>query len=453
MGVLFQREELFKAASNLRGFGEQADKLTDRIRVLSKGVALGYTNFDELSQIVGRTAQVGRLTAREYDMLAYRGIILDKSLRGAKVTAEELYEALDNALPDEILKDRANTIQGRMIRLQTAFRDVGMQILGVDKETSRFIEGGLGDRMVKSIEGVTSALRSVAPMVQRITNALISLTDWISRNRIVMAIFAGAVLGVLVPAFTIWAASATASAAATLASLAPLLLVGAAVGALAYLVISNWDKIRSTTAKVWNAITGFIGEKITWLRENWLSAIGFIIGAVATLPIKLPILAGKAIIGMVRAITSVDWGKVWSGLTNAASRAWDNIRALGSRVFNFFKGLRWGDIFKGAAKGIANGIISLLEGAINGALSGIPGVPDIKIPRFEKGVRNFGGGLAVVGERGPELVSLPRGSNVHTAQETSRMLSAPTINVYNEIHNEVDYRNFLSDLGWRLRTT
>ena len=35
-------------------------------------------------------------------------------------------------------------------------------------------------------------------------------------------------------------------------------------------------------------------------------------------------------------------------------------------------------------------------------------------PGFATGVRNFGGGTALVGERGPELVSLPAGSNVHT---------------------------------------
>jgi predicted transcriptional regulator len=34
------------------------------------------------------------------------------------------------------------------------------------------------------------------------------------------------------------------------------------------------------------------------------------------------------------------------------------------------------------------------------------------IPQFAGGVQNFGGGLAVVGERGPELVTLPRGSDV-----------------------------------------
>jgi hypothetical protein len=36
----------------------------------------------------------------------------------------------------------------------------------------------------------------------------------------------------------------------------------------------------------------------------------------------------------------------------------------------------------------------------------------LRIPGFAAGVRNFSGGLAMVGERGPELVGLPRGSSV-----------------------------------------
>jgi Skp family chaperone for outer membrane proteins len=34
------------------------------------------------------------------------------------------------------------------------------------------------------------------------------------------------------------------------------------------------------------------------------------------------------------------------------------------------------------------------------------------VPRFAEGVRNFGGGMAIVGERGPEMVRLPGGSDV-----------------------------------------
>lgn len=44
------------------------------------------------------------------------------------------------------------------------------------------------------------------------------------------------------------------------------------------------------------------------------------------------------------------------------------------------------------------------------------------IPQFADGVTGFRGGLALVGERGPELVSLPGGSNVITNENTQKLM-------------------------------
>lgn len=173
MGVLFQREELFKAASNLRGFGASADTVVDKVKTLSKGVALGMTTFDELSQIVGRATQQGKVSAEIYDMLAQRGIILDQSFRGASKSSEELYKELNRVLPDELLKGRANTIDGLFIRLKSSLRDLGNTFLGVDKETSKFIEGGLGDRFIKAITRFREYLS--APQVKSAINKLAEL--------------------------------------------------------------------------------------------------------------------------------------------------------------------------------------------------------------------------------------------------------------------------------------
>lgn len=51
----------------------------------------------------------------------------------------------------------------------------------------------------------------------------------------------------------------------------------------------------------------------------------------------------------------------------------------------------------------------------------------IKTPGFATGVRNFSGGLAVVGEQGPELVNLPKGSDVLPNPETERMLNPTSV--------------------------
>jgi hypothetical protein len=57
----------------------------------------------------------------------------------------------------------------------------------------------------------------------------------------------------------------------------------------------------------------------------------------------------------------------------------------------------------GASLGIIAGLALVSLGAL---------LKSIKIPAFAGGVNNFSGGLALVGERGPELVNLPRGSDV-----------------------------------------
>ena len=51
------------------------------------------------------------------------------------------------------------------------------------------------------------------------------------------------------------------------------------------------------------------------------------------------------------------------------------------------------------------------------------------------GTKASKGGTALVGERGPELVNLPKGASVHTARETSQMLASPsvTVNMSNNI--------------------
>ncbi|HBQ85287.1 MAG TPA: hypothetical protein DD811_02230 [Syntrophomonas sp.] len=95
-----------------------------------------------------------------------------------------------------------------------------------------------------------------------------------------------------------------------------------------------------------------------------------------------------------------------------------------------------------------NGVIGIINAGISGintmkAPDWVPGIggksPKIpKIPKLAKGTNSFGGGLAMVGERGPELVHLPRGSQVTPHNESARMLRsaytgsntfAPQINI------------------------
>lgn len=61
------------------------------------------------------------------------------------------------------------------------------------------------------------------------------------------------------------------------------------------------------------------------------------------------------------------------------------------------------------AAGIAGPLAIPLAGAAGGLAAKLF---DSAIPKFATGVQNFSGGMALVGERGPELVNLPAGSDV-----------------------------------------
>lgn len=50
-------------------------------------------------------------------------------------------------------------------------------------------------------------------------------------------------------------------------------------------------------------------------------------------------------------------------------------------------------------------------------------------PKNATGTKSSPGGTTLVGERGPELVNLPKGASVHTARETSKMLGGNNINM------------------------
>jgi hypothetical protein len=174
-GVLFQRQDLFDAASTLKMYGNETGTLVDKVKILSKGVAMGKTTFQELATIIGRVGASGKLTATDFDMLIDRGIGLDKSMRGTNITTEKLFQALDKVLPAELLEGRANTIEGQMIRLQSAFRNVGHIILGTNKDANGFMPGSIGERIFQAIDALRQFVRSAEflDMVKRISDRVV----------------------------------------------------------------------------------------------------------------------------------------------------------------------------------------------------------------------------------------------------------------------------------------
>lgn len=121
-----------------------------------------------------------------------------------------------------------------------------------------------------------------------------------------------------------------------------------------------------------------------------------------------------------------------------------NFRKMGEGIKNIFSG-----IFNGVAGIIMYGIRSIASSinrgirAVNVLIGNMPSIPGIgsipsipEIPAFADGVRNFSGGLAIVGEEGPELVSLPRGADVYSNDESKKMAGgSKVVKVYLTINS------------------
>lgn len=231
---------------------------------------------------------------------------------------------------------------------------------------------------------------------------------------------------------------------------------------------------------IWNAAVGFFMGIWNGIVAIFNQVVGFYARVFGT--------AWNIIVAIWSAVTGF-FASVWQGIVNVFSpiigwfgsifsSAFNAIRNVFNGVAGFFRGV-WNSIvsifssigtsvgdaiggaFKGAVRGVLSGAINIINGVIGtinaatGAINKIPGVniPQIgklSVPNFYTGVRNFGGGMAVVGDvagRGGELVSLPRGADVYNNAETKRILGAladgqgiggggMTFNNYGSIVNE-----------------
>lgn len=193
MGVLFNRKDLFGAAQSLKIYGDNTEDLTDHVKILSRSVGLGLSTWEGLNNVIGRVGSTGKLYADDLQYLQNAGFKLDGSLSGTTQTFESLFKLLDKGIPVDALNGQANTIKGLGIRMETAFRGVGDAILGVDSETSRFVEGGLGDRLTKGFALATNTLKDFKKPAGELTKTLTDIGDSIFAT-------AGTVVSSLTPA-------------------------------------------------------------------------------------------------------------------------------------------------------------------------------------------------------------------------------------------------------------
>ena len=159
---------------------------------------------------------------------------------------------------------------------------------------------------------------------------------------------------------------------------------------------------------------------------------------------------GSFFVGLWTGIKDTAVG-VWNGITGFLSGAWNTISSAAVSVFtgigNAIKNV-WNGIV-GAIKGAINSIISTINSMIRGAVSGvnglikginsvtgavgIPAIPTFtapQIPMLANGGLIRTAGTVIVGEKGPEMLSLPSRAKVTPIDKSRRSENNFYINIY-----------------------
>lgn len=227
-------------------------------------------------------------------------------------------------------------------------------------------------------------------------------------------------------------------------------LASTVFGAIGKFISDLWEGIKKTAETAWEGIKKFfstIWDGIKFIFFN-LTLAGILIKHWDDIKAKV--------------------SEVWEGVKKFLSDTWTNISSVATTAWDGIKGMfktAWDGIvgvIRGPANliiGFANGIIGAYEKMLNavaGVINKIPdidipgwvpvfggksfGIPDIgeislpKIPMLAKGTDYFAGGLALVGEQGPELVNMPRGSSVTPNGRTEDLLGDKETHIHTHIH-------------------
>ena len=138
-------------------------------------------------------------------------------------------------------------------------------------------------------------------------------------------------------------------------------------------------------------------------------------------------LAALAITGMITAFGFLrdNWGEINEGMRKIFDKVWTGMTKA----------------FKGYINIYISGMNFLIRGLNRIKFTTPSWIPSLggksfgfdipTIPKLARGTSNFAGGAAIVGERGPELVNLPRSSQVFPAGQTASMLGGTTIIINN----------------------
>ncbi|HBE8992815.1 TPA: hypothetical protein KM834_003754 [Clostridioides difficile] len=202
------------------------------------------------------------------------------------------------------------------------------------------------------------------------------------------------------------------------------------------------DQASPKILEVGTKITAGIGMAIGWIQQQMPTLapifqtafgavssivstvapiIGQVIGALSPIFMGLLSVASSVLAGIASAVKTVApiVSSLISKLAPIFKNVGDTLKSMGKIFKNVFDSVM--KIVKKASDYIKP-LVDGITGAAKGISDGVSWVAG-KLAGNATGTKYWSGGLSVVGEHGPELVSMPRGSKVFTNAESKSMIN------------------------------
>jgi hypothetical protein len=182
----------------------------------------------------------------------------------------------------------------------------------------------------------------------------------------------------------------------------PIGLIIIAVVALAAGIVLLWkksDTFRRIVTGAFNAVWGAVKDVFGWTKRNWPLLLGILTGPI-----------GWAVLAITK-----NWDKIKAG----GVKVWDWIKSLPGKISGAFSKIA--TIISAPYKAGFNLIAKFWNNTVGRLHFTVPPwVPGLggkgfsfpQLPYLAKGGHITGAGMAMVGERGPEVVHLPAGATV-----------------------------------------
>lgn len=200
------------------------------------------------------------------------------------------------------------------------------------------------------------------------------------------------------------------------------------------IITVDWAFITSVTSTVWNALSDFFTGILNTIWTTLTGALNNIKNVFAT------------VWNDISSQLLNSWNTLTSDATTAVTTLWNIISGKANDIKNALlqpfndAASAMPNVIKAFGNGVIGGVNSVIGGIekfLNDIGGGIDWLSDklgngkpiaavtlSRVPALAKGTDSFEGGVAMVGEQGPELVTLPKGTKVMPADQTKSMVHA-----------------------------